>query len=111
MIYTNPLHTPWRSNKDAYLITQLRHFRPLRHPPLFGSWGMLDSATNLLIRWILRDDSKIETTNTQNGLLYNNSTQHLWSAPGKLPNTWRDFFSKIQHIYTAKEWVKIWYGL
>ena len=92
MIYTKPLHIPWRSDKDAYLITQLRHFRPLRHPPLFGSWGMLDSAANLLIRWMLRDGSKIETTKTQNDLLYNSSTQHLWSAPGKLPNTWRDFF-------------------
>ena len=73
---------------------------------------MLDSAANLLIRWILRDGGKMETTKTQNDLLYNSSTQHLWSAPGKLPNTWRDFlFSKIQRIYTANEWVKIWYGL
>ena len=53
---------------------------------------MLDSAASLLIRWILRDGGKIETTKTQNDLLYNSSTQHLWSAPGKLPNTWRDFF-------------------
>ena len=53
---------------------------------------MLDSAANLLIRWILRDGGKIETTKTQNDLLYDSSTQHLWSAPGKPPNTWRDFF-------------------
>ena len=56
---------------------------------------MLDSAANLLIRWILRDGGKIETTKTQNDLLYNSSTQHLWSARGKLPNTWRDFFLKF----------------
>ena len=102
---------PWRSDKDAYLIIQLRHFRPLRHMSLFGSWSMLDSAANLLIHWILRDGGKIETTKTQNDLLYNSSTQHLWLAPGKLPNTRRDFFSKIQRIYTANEWVKILYGL
>ena len=71
---------------------------------------MLDSAANLLIRWILRDGSKIETTKTQNDLLYNSSTQHLWSASGKLPNAWRDFFL-IQRIYTANEWVKILYRL
>ena len=63
---------------------------------------MLDSAANLLIRWILRDGGKIETTKTQNDLLYNSSTQHLWSAPGKLPNTWRDFFSNIQRIYILR---------
>ena len=103
---------PWRSDNEAYLIiTQLRHVRPLRHTLLFGSWGMLDSTANLLIRWILRDGGKIETTKTQNDLLYNSSTQHLWSAPGKRPNTWRVFFFKIQRIKTANEWVKIWYGL
>ena len=76
---------------------------------------MVDSDANLLIHWILRDGGKIETTKTQNDLLYNSSTQHLWSAPGKLPNTWRDFFflkfnaffSKIQRIYTANDWVNI----
>ena len=44
---------PWRSDKDAY--------HPLRHMPMFGSCGMLDSAANLFIRWILRDGGKIET--------------------------------------------------
>ena len=42
---------------------------------------MPDSDDNLLIHWILRDGGKIETTKTQNDLLYNSSTQHLWSAP------------------------------
>ena len=55
---------------------------------------MLDSGANLVFRLILRGGRKIETTKTQNDLLYNSSTQHLWSAPGKLPNTWRDFFLK-----------------
>ena len=74
---------------------------------MFGSCGMQDIATNLFIRWILRDGGKIETTKMQNDLLYHSYTQHLWSAPGKLPNTWRDFYlSKIQRIYTANEWVK-----
>ena len=48
---------------------------------------MLDSDANLLINLLLRDGGKIEATKTQNDLLYNSSTQHLWSAPGKLPNT------------------------
>ena len=86
---------PWRSDKDAYLITQLRHSRPLRHTWMFGSCGMLDSAANLLISWILRDGGKIETTKMQNGLLYHSSTQHRRSAPDKLPSTWRDFFLKF----------------
>ena len=34
---------------------------------------MLDSAANLLIRWILRDGGMIETAKTQDDLLPNNS--------------------------------------
>ena len=157
----NDLHKPrpypWRIDNHIYLIVQLRHFRPFRHPPLFGSWGTLDSAVNPLthlsldkmaasladdnfkciflyendiipirislkfvprspmdnmlalvqimawrrpgdkliiwtnadpvhrriyvalegdelISWVLRDGGKIETTKTQNDLLYNSST-------------------------------------
>ena len=83
---------PWRSDKDAYLITQLWHIRPLRHASLFGSWRMLDSADiSLNISWWRQgwDHENAEW------LLYNSSTQHLWSAPGRLPNTWRDFFLKF----------------
>ena len=73
---------------------------------------MLDIAANLLIHWILRDGGRIQTTKTQNDLLYNRSNQHLWSAPGEMTNIYDVIFiSKIQLIYTAYEWVKICYGL
>ena len=60
---------------------------------------MLDSAANLLIRLILRDGGKIDTTKTQDDLLCN-TLAHLWSASGKLANAWRETFSEIQRTYT-----------
>ena len=175
MIYTNPYHTHGNSINR---LTQLRHFRPLRHRQcldpgvcyivlkphiciskvtvigpdiglsperrqaiLWTNAGILFIGTlgtkiqwnlkqnsyifilenafenviceiagilsrsqcvNLSIRWVLRDGGKIETTKPQNDLLYDSSTWHLWSAPGKHDV----IFSVIQRTCTAKEWVK-----
>ena len=63
---------------------------------------MLDSAANLLVRWILRDGGKIETTKTQDDLLCNT----LASVIG-CQTHYVKLFSEIQRNYTLNEWVKI----